>query len=181
MIELASAMAPAVPRIQIQLGELVLRMGRRDEAWSYFSTGEDFTEDALVLQDWPSEAKEWQDENLANDFIELFAFRDKVNEKLEALRSAGEIGRSLDAYISIVGNPDAEDFQRLQRYEHALEELFIISRIELTDQPGAELAATATKATGGRCPRCWRWEPQLSNGTENTELCSRCAEALNNA
>ncbi|MBK1880006.1 isoleucine--tRNA ligase [Pelagicoccus mobilis] len=152
-----------------------------DEAWSYFTAGEDFTEDALVLQDWPSEAKEWQDENLANDFIELFAFRDKVNEKLETLRSAGEIGRSLDAYVSIAGNPDAEDFQRLQRYEHALEELFIISRIELTDQSASELSVAATKATGGRCPRCWRWEPQLSNGTENTELCSRCAEALKNA
>ena len=152
-----------------------------DEAWAYFTAGEDFTADALVLQDWPREAKDWQDEGLAQDFVSLFAFRDKVNEKLETLRSAGEIGRSLDAYVSISGSPDTEDFKRLQRYEHALEELFIISRVELVTKEGADLTPTATKATGGRCPRCWRWEPELSNGTDNVQLCSRCEEALTKA
>ena len=32
MINLASQMAPRVPRVQLQLGELLLKMGRRDDA-----------------------------------------------------------------------------------------------------------------------------------------------------
>lgn len=35
MIALASSMAPTVPGIQVQLGELLLKMGRRDEAVEY--------------------------------------------------------------------------------------------------------------------------------------------------
>jgi tetratricopeptide (TPR) repeat protein len=36
MIELAAAMAPTVPRVQVQLGELLLRMGRDDAAVDHF-------------------------------------------------------------------------------------------------------------------------------------------------
>jgi tetratricopeptide (TPR) repeat protein len=36
MIELASRMAPTVPRVQLQLGELLLKMGRNDAALGYF-------------------------------------------------------------------------------------------------------------------------------------------------
>ena len=37
MIDLASSMAPTVPGIQVQLGELLLKMGRRDEAVEYLA------------------------------------------------------------------------------------------------------------------------------------------------
>lgn len=152
-----------------------------DEAWAYFKEESDFTEDALVLQDWPSEAKDWQDVNLADDFVELFAFRDQVNEKLETLRSAGEIGRSLDAFVTISGDSASEAFARLGRYSHFLEELLIVSQVELDAKSGGELAISTVKASGGRCPRCWRWEPQLTNGTDNERTCSRCDQALKNA
>ena len=152
-----------------------------DEAWAYFKDGTDFTDDALVLQDWPSEAKDWQDHTLGEDFAELFAFRHQVNEKLEALRSSGEIGRSLDAYVRLSGNPKTEAFARLQRYAPLLEEFFIVSQVELATQTEPEIAIAATKASGGRCPRCWRWEPQLTSGTDNERTCSRCDQALNQA
>ena len=152
-----------------------------DEAWSYFLEDQDFTKDALVLEGWPSEAAEWQDAELANDFVALFAFRDKTNEKLESLRSSGEIGRSLDAFVRISGKPADETFVKLEQYKHFLEELLIVSQVELSARNDGELAIDVTKASGGRCPRCWRWESNLHNGTENQQACSRCEQALNKA
>lgn len=149
-----------------------------DEAWSYFTSDEDFVGEPLALQEWPSEAASWRDESLAQDFFDLLAFRDLVNEKLEELRKNGDIGRSLDAYVTIRGIEDDATFKLLSRYNEFLEELFIVSRVELANSNEDELSITVTKATGGRCPRCWRWYPNLQNGTDNEELCPRCAEAI---
>ena len=149
-----------------------------DEAWSYFISDEDFIDEPLALQDWPAEAAAWRDETLAQDFVDLLAFRDSVNEKLEALRKNGDIGRSLDAYITIGGNEQNATFKLLSQYKEFLEELFIVSRVELANSNDEEPSITVTKATGGRCPRCWRWYPNLQNGVDNEELCPRCAEAI---
>ena len=149
-----------------------------DEAWSYFRADQDFVDEPLPLQGWPTEASAWKDEILAQEFADLLAFRDSVNEKLEELRKNGEIGRSLDAYIELSAAPSNPTFQLLSKYKDFLEELFIVSRVELAESIDEEFAITVTKATGGRCPRCWRWYPDLQNGTENEELCPRCAEAI---
>ena len=101
-----------------------------------------------------------------------------MNEKLESLRKNGDIGRSLDAYVSLSGNASNPTFQLLSKYKEFLEELFIVSRVELAESSDEELSITVNKATGGRCPRCWRWYPNLHNETENEELCPRCAEAI---
>ena len=101
-----------------------------DEAWSYFLSDQDFVDQPLALQSWPSEAKNWRDENLERDFQELLAFRDLVNEKLEDLRKRGDIGRSLDAYLTISGSSEAQTFKLLRSYEKFLDELFIVSLVE---------------------------------------------------
>ncbi len=152
-----------------------------DEAWAYFNEDQDFIEDVLCLQDWPSQAKHWQDSLLAADFVELFAFRDQVNEKLEALRADGSIGRSLDAFVQVAGSQSDEHFALLDKYAHFLEELLIVSKVELTPADVAETTINATQATGGRCPRCWRWETQLQHGDKNEEICPRCEHALKKA
>ncbi|MGK0236681.1 MAG: isoleucyl-tRNA synthetase [Candidatus Pelagisphaera sp.] len=149
-----------------------------DEAWSYFVADKDFIDDSLALQGWPTEAGAWRDEALSREFTDLLAFRDSVNEKLESLRKNGDIGRSLDAYVSLSGNVSNPTFQLLSKYKEFLEELFIVSRVELAETSDEELTITVNKATGGRCPRCWRWYPNLHNETENEELCPRCAEAI---
>ncbi len=148
-----------------------------DEAWSYFISNEDFIDEPLALQEWPSDTTMWSDETLSQEFTELLAFRDLVNEKLEGLRKEGAIGRSLDAFIELTGSDDDPTFQLLSKYHDFLEELFIVSQVALTSGSG-EIAIQVTQAEGGRCPRCWRWFPDLQNGVENEQLCPRCAEAI---
>ncbi len=149
-----------------------------DEVWSYFTSDSDFTDDSLILQGWPSDAKEWANDSLANEFETLLTFRDQVNEKLESLRASGEIGRSLDAYLEVAGSQEDSVFSTLSKYSHFLEELLIVSRVTLTSSNQEDLTISVSQATGGRCPRCWRWEPDLLNGIENEQLCPRCEEAL---
>lgn len=148
-----------------------------DEAWAFFKEDTNFIDDPLVLQSWPKEASKWTDENLNKDFTALIATRDTINEKLESLRASGDIGRSLDAYITISGNENDELFKLLKTHEQFLEELFIVSKVTLATSDDGELTTTVTKADGGRCPRCWRWESNLKNETENDHLCARCVQA----
>lgn len=152
-----------------------------DEAWSYLTENKDFVESPLALQGWPTEAKTWKNTELGNDFDELFAFRDSVNEKLEILRKDGDIGRSLDANLHVSGKQNDTNFVRLSKYQEFLEELLIVSKVELATNDSEDLQITVNKATGGRCPRCWRWIPNLHNGTENSETCPRCDQAINKA
>jgi len=149
-----------------------------DEAWSYFVSDQDFVEDPLPLQGWPSEATKWRDATLENEFSGLLAFRDLVNEKLEGLRTDGAIGRSLDAFIELSGQENDPTFALLGKYSDFLEELFIVSQVRLTPGIEGEIEINVTKADGGRCPRCWRWFPTLQNGAKNDQLCPRCAEAI---
>ena len=120
----------------------------------------------------------WRDENLERDFQELLAFRNLVNEKLEDLRKRGDIGRSLDAYLTISGSSEAQTFKLLRIHEKFLDELFIVSLVELKESDSPDLSINVAKAEGGRCPRCWRWFPKLKNGVANEELCSRCTSAI---
>lgn len=149
-----------------------------DEAWSYFVSDKDFVDEPLPLQGWPSEAAAWRNSSLEAEFASLLAFRDSVNEKLEGLRKDGEIGRSLDAFIELSGLESDPIFRLLSKYQNFLEELFIVSQVKLIPGSQGEIEINVTKANGGRCPRCWRWFPDLQNGVENDQLCSRCTEAI---
>jgi len=153
-----------------------------DEAWAYFKEDKDFTEDALALQDWPEQAASWQDGELCEQFERLFALRDRVNEQLEKLRADGQIGRSLDAAVVLTASPGSADAALLEQYSDFLEELLIVSQVQLEPKSdAATVEIEAKKAVGGRCPRCWRWLAYLSDGTDNEQTCARCDQALNNA
>jgi len=149
-----------------------------DEAWAYFAGDSDFAEEPLLLQGWVEHAADWLDEETAADMEALLEAREEVNERLEGLRRKGEIGRSLDARLRVVGNPQNAAFRILRKREAVLEELFIVSQVELASHLEDETTLTLAKADGGRCPRCWRWFPELENGTSNQKLCPRCREAL---
>ena len=149
-----------------------------DEAWSYFVSDHDFVNEPLALQGWPTESAKWRDSELESEFTTLLDFRNSVNEKLEELRKEGAIGRSLDAFIELSGQESDPTFSLLNKYQNFLEELFIVSQVTLITSGDGGMKIKVTKADGGRCPRCWRWFPDLQKGVDNDQLCPRCAEAI---
>ena len=152
-----------------------------DEAWSYAQNDSDFGDQAIALSDWPLVDPDWDAVETAADISALRSFlSSQVNDGLEALRQQKTIGQSLDAKLVITSSSSNPDFARLQKYASDLPELFILSQVTLVESTDCtELGIEVAHADGVRCPRSWRWVPELVE-TENWGAVSpRCAEALN--
>ena len=152
-----------------------------DEAWSFAQNDGEFGDQAIALADWPVVDPNWEDAETANDITALRDFlSSQVNDRLEALRQQKTIGQSLDAKLVITSSPSNPDFARLQKYASDLPELFILSQVVLVESTeSAELNVEVAHADGVRCPRSWRWVPELVDTNSWGPVSARCAEALN--
>ena len=152
-----------------------------DEAWSFAQNDSDFGDQAIALADWPVVDPNWEDAETADDITALRSFlSSQVNDRLEALRQQKTIGQSLDAKLVIPGSSSNPDFARLQKYVSDLPELFILSQVALVESTeSAELNVEVAHADGVRCPRSWRWVPELVDTNGWGPVSARCAEALN--
>ena len=151
-----------------------------DEAWSYATSKAEYGTDSIHLQDWPVVPATWRASAGEGDFASLLKVRAQVNETLEPLRAAGNLGKSLDAEVTLAGSPEDPLFQALQKHRDSLPELFIVSSVTLSPSAGPGLTLGARPASEGgsvHCPRCWRWVPSL-HPSGHGDVCPRCAEAL---
>ena len=149
-----------------------------DEAWEFYADKSEFGEHSIHLEDWPEADSSWQNEPAAEEFEGLLAVLDKVNLGLETLRQSKTIGQSLDAQVRISGDPAANEFSLLQKHAAILPETFIVSQVTLVPTSGTALQVETLKAGGVRCPRSWRWVPELVNAGEFGMVSPRCREAL---
>lgn len=149
-----------------------------DEAWSHFTCRAEYAAASIHTEDWPVVPAGWRDEALAAEFDAIQAVLGTVNVGLESLRQAKEIGQSLDAKVVVSADPADATFALLKKHEKALEELFIVSAVTLVSSPGAALKVETAKAGGVRCPRSWRWVPELVSAGEFGSVSARCREAL---
>lgn len=151
-----------------------------DEAWSFSKNDSDFTEKPIALEAWPKVDDAWDNEEIASEIAVLRTFLSEyVNEPLEQLRQDKVIGQSLDAKAVITGKAGNPTFDLLKKYEADLPELFILSQVAVTETADAEeLTVTADHADGVRCPRSWRWVPELVDTEEWGPVSPRCADAL---
>jgi len=158
-----------------------------DEAFSHLTANTDFSDDSIHLQPWPVADAAWASPDFAQasaDVEAILKFRERVNEKLEVLRQEKKIGKSLDAVVTLSGPAAAELMPLLRRHAAVLPEWFIVSQVELrlTEDSASTIdIATAPAADSGllRCPRCWRWVPELFavEGFEE-KVCARDRGAL---
>ncbi len=133
---------------------------------------------SIHTEAWPEVLPSWRAPALAGEIERLFTLRDEVNEKLEELRTAKRIGKSLEAGVRIVASPHHSLSDILEKYRAGLEELFIVSTVHLQFEEESEsIEITAFPAEGVRCPRCWRTVEKLQS-TQLGEMCSRCADAI---
>lgn len=149
-----------------------------DEAWSYFVSGAEYGDASVHTLAWPVAPAEWRDETAAGEFDALVTVLDKVNVGLESLRQAKVVGQSLDAKVVVTADPADPIFLLLKKHEDALVETFIVSEVRLVAVPGAEFKVETSKADGVRCPRSWRWVPELVSAGEFGSVSPRCREAL---
>ena len=152
-----------------------------DEAWSFATTGKEYANDSIHLQDWPVVPAEWTNPALESEVAALLKVRAQVNEAIEPHRAAGKLGKSLDADVTLTGAPQDENFRLLEKHRDFLPELFIVSHVTLAPSAGSALAVSVRSCSElghVRCPRCWRWVPALETNPTFGDVCPRCSDAL---
>ncbi len=154
-----------------------------DEAWSYATTGREYGDDSIHLQDWPKALPEWTNPELTTSMVSRLKYRALVNEAIEPLRAAGKLGKSLDAVVIIRGAHADHEMHAVGQEQPALAELFIVSDVKFDPTAGVApessiLIKPCSELGYVRCPRCWRWVPKLVHNPHG-EVCPRCEEALN--
>ncbi len=149
-----------------------------DEAYSFLHAGAEYGAESVQLAGWPETPAGADGWTAAGEVDRILKFKTaSVNDALEEQRKAKVIASSLDAQVTVAGDPEDETFRLLQTYRDRLPELFIVSAVTLTPSDGG-IRVEAKHADGERCPRTWRWVPRLVETDEWGAVSERCAEAL---
>ncbi|MSU46066.1 MAG: isoleucine--tRNA ligase [Lacunisphaera sp.] len=147
-----------------------------DEAWSYATTGKEYCDGSVHLQNWPVAPPEWTDPLMAAVMATRLQDRTKINGAIERLRAEGKIGKSLDVAVTLPAQVEEKSLS--DNENEFLAELFIVSHVDIASEPDSKLSVRPCSELGFvRCPRCWRWVQAL-NSTPPREVCPRCAEVL---
>lgn len=144
------------------------------------------TKASVHLEDFPTIADAWRDDELVGRWEQFVAIRNVVNVPMEELRRSKEIGKSLDA--AVVLKPKTEALAAfIDKYLEQLRDVCIVSDLKVDkssigDAPieniSNALGVDVTKASGRKCARCWTFSATVGEDDEHTELCRRCSDAV---
>ncbi|WP_341891110.1 isoleucine--tRNA ligase [Variovorax sp. YR752] len=143
-----------------------------EEAWKVFAPGASpsiFTETY-----WKFETP---DEALLAKWTRIREIRDLANKEIEAVRTAGQVGSSLQANLKITAN--AADHALLAALGDDLRFVTITSVVALAE--GAELAVQVTPSSAQKCERCWHWRDDVGHDPAHPTICGRCTSNLHGA
>ena len=100
--------------------------------------------------------------------------RDAVNKEIEALRSAGGVGSSLQANVTVT--LPAADHALLQTLGDGLKFVLITSVAELKLGDTLQIQVSASSDT--KCERCWHYRADVGQDAAHPTLCGRCTTNL---
>jgi isoleucyl-tRNA synthetase len=140
-----------------------------EEAWPVLAPGASpsiFTETFWTF-DAPDAAllAKWQ---------RIRAIRDEVNKAIEAVRTAGSVGSSLQAEVTLTVNE--ADQALLGALGDDLKFVLITSLASLAK--GSDLAVAVTPSTATKCERCWHWRSDVGHDAAHPAICGRCTANL---
>jgi isoleucyl-tRNA synthetase len=142
-----------------------------EEAWKLFDGGHAEADSIFTQTYWQLPAP---DAALLAKWGRIRELRDVVNKEIEALRSAGGVGSSLQAEVQITA--EAADHALLASLGEDLKFVFITSAARLV--AGEALAVQVAASTHTKCERCWHWREDVGHDTAHPTLCGRCTSNL---
>jgi len=144
-----------------------------EEAWTTFagehSSGTIFTETFWKFTT--------PDEALLAKWARIRAIRDLANKEIEAVRTTGAVGASLQATLTITAG--ADDAALLRSLGDDLKFVTITSAVNVVD--GAALAISVSPSTATKCERCWHYCDDVGSHAAHPTLCGRCVSNLDGA
>ena len=114
------------------------------------------------------------DAALLTKWARIRAVRDLANKEIEAVRTEGRVGASLQATLVLTAGPD--DAALLRSLGEDLKFITITSAVSVQD--GAELAVHVTPSTAPKCERCWHYRDDVGADAAHPGLCGRCVSNL---
>ncbi len=139
-----------------------------EEAWKVIHPQSDsiFTETFLNLGT--------PDSALLARWARVQAIREQVNKAIEAVRTEGAVGSSLQAMVRI--GAAADDLALLRSLGDDLRFVLITSVAEVVE--ATELGITVTPSKATKCERCWHWRDDVGHDAAHPGLCGRCTSNL---
>jgi isoleucyl-tRNA synthetase len=140
-----------------------------EEAWKVLApqkVSSIFTE-TYVAFDAPDDA-------LLARWSRIREIRDLANKEIEAVRSAGQVGSSLQAELHI--SADAADHALLAALGDDLRFVTITSAATIAE--GDTLAVAVSPSRAPKCERCWHYRADVGHDPARPTICGRCTSNL---
>ncbi|HSW24697.1 MAG TPA: class I tRNA ligase family protein, partial [Burkholderiaceae bacterium] len=103
--------------------------------------------------------------------------RDQANKEIENLRTAGQVGSSLQATVTLHAPP--ADQALLASLGDALKFVFITSAAQL--KAADALRVEVAPSSSPKCERCWHYRDDVGVVAAHPTICGRCASNLDGA
>ncbi len=140
-----------------------------EEAWKVFAP--DKTSSIFAETYWTFAAP---NEALLAKWTRIREIRDLANKEIEAVRTEGKVGSSLQANLRITAG--AADHALLAALGDDLRFVTITSAATLAE--GTELAVAVTPSAATKCDRCWHWRDDVGHDPAHPAICGRCTSNL---
>lgn len=142
-----------------------------EEAWKVFAHG---GASGTIFTETYVDAAAWDDAALVAKWTAIREVRDAVNKEIEAVRTEGKVGSSLQAEIDITA--PAELHALLASLADDLKFVTITSRAGV--QAGDALGVKVTPSSATKCERCWHWRDDVGHDAAHPAICGRCTSNL---
>lgn len=146
-----------------------------EEAWQLFAPARSASErpDSIFVETY-SDTSAWGGDELLAKWARIRAIRDVANKEIEAVRTAGALGSSLQADLVIGANP--ADHALLASLGDDLRFVTITSKALL--KSAAELQVEVTPSSSVKCERCWHYRDDVGVDAAHPTICGRCVDNL---
>ena len=155
-------------------------------------------ERSVFERGWPTAPAAWRQPALDSPMAAILELRALVNRQLEACRSDGALGASLEAQVQLEldGTGSAASalsnavawLQTSARPEvDNLADWLLVSSLQIGGSPAAAVLSEASeggitarvaRAAGQKCERCWHYEGDIGQSSAHPTLCGRCVSVL---
>ncbi|HNG64966.1 MAG TPA: isoleucine--tRNA ligase [Thauera aminoaromatica] len=149
-----------------------------EEAWTVIHPGKDEgTQDSVMLHTFHALPAQEGEAGLIARWETIRAVRAEGLKVIEALRTEGKVGASLQAELELALT--ADKFAAMASLGEDLRFVTMTSAATLSEVARAEdERVVATPSAAQKCERCWHYVDTVGSDAEHPTLCGRCASNL---
>ncbi|MDE2396075.1 MAG: isoleucine--tRNA ligase [Burkholderiales bacterium] len=114
------------------------------------------------------------DAALLERWARIRAVRDLVNKEIEAVRTTGAVGSSLQAEVGIAAPPAERELLLSLGADLRFVLITSAAEVKAADSLGVEVKPSAQ----AKCERCWHWRADVGHDAAHPGLCGRCTSNL---